>query len=260
MRGILRMIPSSYGVATPLTDAWIVATSESDTTIISALRTFEDGLISNSFINRLVAVYPFVGGNASKHSYNFMNTANFQLTFFGGITHNANGFNPNGSTGYAKTGVIPSVNMNGSTNSFGFYSRTSISQDSVDVGTSTAWPSGSLIFTKWSNGVTYYGNNDVYADNGYVLTDTLGLISLTRNSSTVKKIFRRGTLVNTTTQSQTSLSSVEFHVGGVNAANPYLSTRNLSFVYFANESFTDAEMLIFSDLIHALQTTLSRQV
>jgi len=38
MRGILRMIPSSYGGSyNPLTTAWITTTGESDGTIIGAL-------------------------------------------------------------------------------------------------------------------------------------------------------------------------------------------------------------------------------
>ena len=264
MRGILRMIPSSYGGNySPLTDAWIVATSESDTTIISALRTFEEGLVLNSFVARLLAVYPFVGGNSTKHAFNFMDTANFQLTYFGGITHNANGFNPNGSTGYAKTGIIPSANMNGVTNSFGFYSRTSIAQFSVDIGSTQVHHTGSVVFTKDTDNLTYYSNNDIYGSSGN-LSDTLGLISFTRNSSTVKKVFRRG-VVNFTKNPATQeiVSTFEFFISADNNAGypaRCFSTRNLSFVYFATASFTDAEMLTFSNLVQELQTALNRQV
>ena len=53
----------------PLTTAWIAETGETDTTIKNALNTFEQGLIDNSLSSKLLAVYPMVGGDATKHKY-----------------------------------------------------------------------------------------------------------------------------------------------------------------------------------------------
>ena len=61
----------------PLTLAWIAATLETDTTILNALNTFEQGLIDNSLTTKFNAIYPFVGGDSTKHRYNFINTANY---------------------------------------------------------------------------------------------------------------------------------------------------------------------------------------
>ena len=71
----------------PLTTAWIAATGETDTTILNALNTFEAGLNANSLTTKFNAIYPMVGGNDLKHSYNFINTLTFQISFLGGWTH-----------------------------------------------------------------------------------------------------------------------------------------------------------------------------
>ena len=262
MRGILRMIPASYGVATPLTDAWIVATSESDTTIISALRTFEEGLVLNSFVSRLLAVYPLVGGNSTKHAFNFMNTANFQLTFFGGITHNSNGYTPNGSTGYAKTGITPATHLPLAENSFGVYSRTSPASDGYDI-SSRNGNRGINLASKWTDGSTYYdSNDDVVGGAGNFLANTLGLISVNRPNISVKKLFKNGALMSTHGIQAVSGNPPEIHlsVRNINLVLDFYSVRNLSFVYFATASFSDSEMLTFYNLVQTLQTSLSRQV
>lgn len=109
----------------PLTTAWIAATSETDTTILNALNTFEASMIANGMNSGdLIAYYPMVGGNSTKHSYNFMNTALYQLTFTGGWTHATTGALPNGTNAYASTGINASTVLTQNNNHASFYSRT----------------------------------------------------------------------------------------------------------------------------------------
>ena len=256
------MIPSSYGGNySPLTTNWINATGESNPTILNALNTFEDGLITNSFVSRLLAVYPLVGGNSTKHAFNFMNTSSFALTFFGGITHNANGYTPNGSTGYAKPGITPQTHLPLAENSFGFYSRTNGASNSYDI-SSRSGNNGMNLATKWNDNNTYYSSNDdVVAGAGNHLPNTLKLISVNRVAG-VKKLFQNGVLMSSHTIATTSAVVPEIHISAQiqnGAINAY-STRNLSFVYFATASFSDSEMLTFSNLVQQLQTSLNRQV
>ena len=65
-----RAVVSSY---TARTTAFATATGITDATILGALNTFDLGLISNSLDTKMKAVYPFLGGTASTHKYNFMN-------------------------------------------------------------------------------------------------------------------------------------------------------------------------------------------
>ena len=107
----------------PLTTAWIAATLETDTTILNALNTFEAGLIANSLTTKFNAIYPMVGGNSTKHSYNFINPATFQLSFLGGWTHSPTGALPSGTNGNANTGINASTVLTVNNNHLSFYSR-----------------------------------------------------------------------------------------------------------------------------------------
>jgi hypothetical protein len=108
----------------PLTTAWIAATGESDTTILNALNTFETDLIANSLSGDLIAYYPMVGGNATKHAFNFMNTSLYSLSFVGFWTHSATGALPNGTNAYANTGINGLSVLTQNNNHISFYSRT----------------------------------------------------------------------------------------------------------------------------------------
>ena len=108
----------------PLTTAWKAATSETDTTILNALNTFEASMIANGMSSDLIAYYPMVGGTATKHKYNFINTALYQLTFTGGWTHASTGALPNGTNAYASTGLNALSVFTQNNNHAGFYSRT----------------------------------------------------------------------------------------------------------------------------------------
>jgi len=108
----------------PLTTAWIATTGETDTTIINALNTFEASMIANGMSSDFIAFYPMVGGNSTKHSYNFMNTALYNLSFTGFWTHSATGALPNGTNAYANTGINASTVLTQNNSHLGFYSRT----------------------------------------------------------------------------------------------------------------------------------------
>lgn len=108
----------------PLTTAWIATTGETDTTILNALNTFEASMIANGMSSDFIAFYPMVGGNSTKHSYNFMNTALYNLSFTGGWTHSATGALPNGTNAYANTGINALSVLTQNDNHASFYSRT----------------------------------------------------------------------------------------------------------------------------------------
>jgi hypothetical protein len=74
--------------------------------------------------NSIKAIYPFAGGTSESHKWNLRDTSKFQLQFIGGFTHSSNGVLPDGSTGYAKTSIIPSVDLNLNDVGISFYSRT----------------------------------------------------------------------------------------------------------------------------------------
>lgn len=60
---------------------------------------------------KIVADYKFIGGTASAHKYNFKDPRDldvaYRVTWSGGLTHDANGVTPNGSSGWGNTHIIP---------------------------------------------------------------------------------------------------------------------------------------------------------
>lgn len=91
--------------------AFITAAGISDSAIQNAVNSLVLSLKSAGIWNDLIAFYPFVGGNATAHSYNLKNPATFQGTFVGSPTHSADGVAFNGTSQYMQTGIIPSTNL-----------------------------------------------------------------------------------------------------------------------------------------------------
>jgi len=55
--------------------------------------------------DKIIALYPMVGGTTLAHSFNLKNLVKHNLTFFGGWTHSETGAKPNGINAYADTNL-----------------------------------------------------------------------------------------------------------------------------------------------------------
>jgi hypothetical protein len=245
----------------PLTTAWIAATSETDTTILNALNTFEAGLIANSLTTKFNALYPFVGGNSTKHSYNFINTANFQLTFLGSWTHNANGAS-NGVNGYATTGIIPSTTLSLNDNHLSSYMGI-ISNTGSDIGSFTTIPAPTRVLeldTRTSGLFRYFGNDATTLE--VATADNRGWSLGTRTASTTKTIYKNGVSVGTNSVASVGLPIVQIHLGtrNVNGVAQAPSSANRHQFDSIGSGLTAGEASTLYTLIQAMQTSLSRNV
>jgi hypothetical protein len=245
----------------PLTTAWIAATSETDTTILNALNTFEAGLIANSLTTKFNAIYPFVGGNSTKHRYNFINTANFQLTFLGSWTHNANGAE-NGVNGYATTGIIPSTHLLLNDNHLSSYMGI-ISNTGTDIGAFTLAtpPTRILQLDTRTGGLFRYFGND--ATTLQVATaDNRGWSLGTRTASNVKTIYKNGVSVGTNSVASVGLPLVGIYLGtrNVDGAASAPSSVNRHQFDSIGSGLTAGDASTLYTLIQAMQTSLSRNV
>jgi hypothetical protein len=252
---------SSYGT---LTTAWIAATGETDLTILGALNTLETDLTTYGLTSKMKALYPFVGGTAAKHKYNFMDArdldAAFRLTFSGGWTHSSTGALPNGTNAFANTFFNASTQLTATSGNIGVYLRTNNTGNTVDFGASI---SGNKIYLVPDfNGSTGYAS---YASEfGYTKADTTGLYSLGRLSSVDSnvKLFRNGTtnLYNDNPAAM-SLPNGSIYLGARNddGTAAFFSSRQLALAY-ASSGLTNAEIANFYTSVQTFQTTLSRQV
>jgi hypothetical protein len=245
---------SSYGT---LTTAWIAATGETDLTILGALNTLESDLTTYGLTAKMKALYPMVGGTAGKHSYNFMNTAQYQLSFSGGWTHSSNGALPNGTNGYASTGIKVS-DFTTSSIGMGVYLRTNVDVLGVDLGTTDV--GRFQLLSRYSNTI-YCAFPDSNAQPSGAVTNSLGLFTVNRDSTTSRKTYQNGVLKNTRSETLGSLpNTYDFKIATTGGAvNTWYSPRQNALTAF-KLAFTDTDEANFYTAVQAFQTTLSRQV
>ena len=264
----MKKLPSGGGNGV-LTTAWITATSETDTTIISALNTLETDLTTYGLTAKIKALYPMVGGTAAKHKFNFMDArdldAAYRLTFNGGWTHSSTGALPNGTNAYADTYLQPSVSLSQNSTHISQYSRTNRSKDyGVPIGSYDNATTGQLvIFARFTGNIMLNRiNTPTFTGDTYSgITDSKGFYMGNRTISSYSKLFRNGT----------SLGNGAIASGPLTTKSTYIGAQNTLFApeYYDNEELaiasigsglTDGEAANFYTAVQAFQTTLSRNV
>jgi len=240
----------------PLTTAWIAATSETDTTILNALNTFEAGLIANSLTGKFNALYPFVGGTSGKHAFNFINTSTFALSFLGGWTHNANGALP-AFNGYATTGIIPSTTLSLNDTHFSVYLENNTNAG-ADIGCQTT---GTVIQLDSRNGGLFRGIANGLAVASVANADSRGWFAVSRTTSTLTTIYKNGASSATSATPSTSRPTNGLVLGARNNNGTIdaFSQRQLAMASIGN-GLSSGEASTLYTLIQAMQTSLSRNV
>ena len=246
---------------TARTVAFLAATGITDTTIANALNAMDLSLIANGIDTKIKALYPFVGGTATTHKFNFMNAANtdaaFRLTFAGGWTHSATGAKPNGTTGVADPHYILSTEATVSNFSYGIYSRTN------DV-------TGTQVYGCANAGFTVFAQHNLTAANmfsgalGNVISYSASPSTRTfihrRTASNFSQSYRDGTSLGSETVAGAALDATGFYFGARNG-NIFFTVHELAFGFLGGGgamSNTDAGN--FRTIIDTLQSSLSRNV
>ena len=258
-------------ILTARTSAFLTASAITDATIRSALNTLDVGLISNSLDTKMKALYPFVGGTASTHKFNFMNSADtddaFRLAFSPtGWTHSNTGALPNGTSAFANTFLNPTTSL---TTSLGlsYYSRTNANTatDQVDIGVITSLDYFYLT-TQYNAGTIvnrFFGRcasasfaiNTANADaRGYYYLGKTG------NGTNLFKSFKNGIIQDTQTGAGVNPNNTVY-IGAANVGGStlYYTNRECAFATIS-DGLTDSEATNCYTLVQAFQTTLGRQV
>jgi hypothetical protein len=251
--------------------AFFTAAGISDTGQKDAINTLVLGLKSNSIWTKMKAIYPFVGGSASAHAVNLKSPGTYNITWSGGITHDSNGVQGNGSTGKGLTGLVPSSVMTLDSTHVSVYSRTNSSADQCECG---AWGGAANymgMFVKYTNGGGYLYMNSpdgtyptpqiASGDNSSSAAFYVG--SRMSSSSGDGVLYRNGVAGTTGAGSNSgkSLPTVELSLLAVKASGTYTqySARQVAFISIGSGlTSTDASNLY--TLVQAYQTALGRQV
>ena len=261
----------SVGVA-PSQDAdalaFITAANITDTTQKSAINTLVTQLKTYGIWTKMKALYPFVGGTAAQHRFNLKDPravdAAFYLTFYGGGTHSATGYQPNGNS-YADTKLNPSTVLTLNNSHLAYYSRTNTVgiNGKVEIGTqilgSTSFFMGLYSYSNKSMVVMYDSTNN-YLQNNETTSAVFGIGS--RTSSNSLKYYRNGVLQPTTINVSSGNypnNNIYLAVNG-NSSNKYEWSDRESAFASIGDGLTDTEAANFYTAVQTFQTTLGRQV
>jgi len=262
MRGILRMIPSSYGIAyLPLTQ---LRADNVDNNAFDLLgfNAFEQELIDAGITSDMYVMYPLRGGDSTKNSFNFMAHGSNQLTYFGGLAHSNNGMIGNGTSGYADTGWNPFVSGIQSDIGMTYCSRTNRTKDYGALG---CYDNVSVlnftIFPRFATNtvearINYQGFGGVTVTG---VTDSSGVWTMERINSSSQTIYRNGASIGSASSTSVVLPDFNFFV---------MATNNTGFAqYYNNEEYSflaihkglgATKVALFHTAIQNLQTYLGR--
>jgi len=247
---------ASYGT---LTTNWITATGETDPTILGALNNFETEITAIG-LSKFYYLYPFVGGTSSKHSFNFLNTAQYPITWFGGVTHNANGYTPNGTTGYGNTTFNPQT-VGVTKEDFGItmYSRTaSVLGNRCHVGVTDGASSHIILFDlsggSWSV-ASYHNSAFSWVD---VLTRK-GMFTVIRKGVNLQEFYRNGTYDRNNTASSTGNINFPIFLGARNSGGSasFFSNSNIA-LQVCHKALSAGDLALLNTANTNFQTALGR--
>ena len=222
-------------------DAFFTAAGITDITQERAINQLVIGYKAAGIWSKMVAIYPFVGGTSTTHSYNLKNPALYQIAWSGTVTHNANGVTGDGSTGYGNTGIAPSAALSLNNCHLAYMSRTNNTGIAYAIGVVEAV--NSLFMGNFSSSTLYAGMNV----NGALVTasipNTTGEFLANRTSSTTASIFRNGSSIVSALSSSSALPTTNiFVLANNNSGTPsYRSTANYSFISIG-EGLTSTEI------------------
>lgn len=267
MRLSLGLTPKSYfnlgGAANDAdAQAFIDAAGITDATQKSAVNQLVLDLKSASIWTKMKAIYPIVGGTASTHKWNLKDPrdldAAYRLTFSTGWTHGSTGMTPNGAA-YADTFLTPSTSLSQNNSHISVYSRTNVDSLYI-IGSNTGAPNytNSIGLAPKSSNLFYGAVNQGAAPNTSN-TDSKGFFLGKRTASTAI-ILQKNSTQTSVTVSSTGLSTFKISLGALNAGGSFFY--GLYEIAFSSigDGLTDAEALIFYNIVQDFQTTLARQV
>ena len=249
----------------PDAQAFITATAITDTTQQNAIDALVIGLKADSLWNKMLAVYPFVGGTAETCKFNLKNPLNtngaHRLSFVGGWTFSNNGIQPNGTNTYANTHLAPSTHWSFGNSSISAYSRTNNIETGNLWGTRAGASSTTLnsVLTNGSLSSCTHNSNISSFISPVPTTSAVFLIS-SRISSTAQIQGINGTNASYLVD-ELALSPNPIYLSAQNQSGTPVnfSTRQLAFAHIGY-GLTQAECTLLYNRIQTFQTTLGRQV
>ena len=224
----------------------------------NAINTFYLGLKTDGIYTKIKAMYLPLWSSPTANKWNLVNPldtdAAYRLTFATGMTHASNGFNSNGTTGYAKS--YYSTNNIQNSNHLSIYIQTDVNEAKVDIGAYQGAPGRAFDIESRVSNIHYNGNFISANFNTYANTNSTGFYINTRTTSTNQKSYKNGTLKTTDTSSGTNNFNREIFICCRNEQGTpdKYSTKIFSFISIGDNGLTDAEATNYTNRVNTLMT------
>jgi hypothetical protein len=248
------------------TNAFLYSTQITNTTIQTATNTMVSDLKTANLWTKMKALYPMVGGTATTHKFNLINSQDtnsaFRLNFVGGWTHGSNGALPNGTNAYTDTFLTTqNSGLTNSSGAYGIYSRTNPANTGYH-GSVKSSPDSYSYFGGSSTSRVYRFCDGL---NQLLSSGTLsqsGLILTTRTSCSVIKGFRNGVLDVAGSSGCNSTSAISFYFGAYNnqgSGGGGYSNQELALA-FISDGLVDLDVQLFYQITEKFQVALGRSI
>jgi hypothetical protein len=244
--------------------AFFTAASITDSTQMGAVNTLVITLKSNNLWTKMRALYPIVGGNATAHSYNLIDTSKYRGLFSSGWVHSSNGMLSNGSSAYMDTQFNPSNILSVNDAHLSFYLNLSRAGSSGAFGALASNTPSSLMYAtpRYFNDC-YYSfigeEGSVVSTSFFSNSETKGFYVNSRTSSTRLTQFKNGVLKNTVTGvNNGTLPNRNMYIGAMNANWGIHYSNDLYTTVSLGIGLSDSESTILSTIINTFNTTLGR--
>jgi hypothetical protein len=212
---------------------------------------------------KFFAIYPMIGGSALSHKFNLKDPRDldiaFRLVFVNSPTHDSNGVTWNGSTQYARTFFIGTMQTFGDSH-LSYYTRTNSTGGSgMEMGYYITVSQAHFISIRKGSDAGEFAAYDYTHGSFGTVTDSRGLW-VNNSKGLVNTIYKNGTSFLTGSISGSNpLGAVEYYIGSANSGAVVFSTKQCAFASIGT-SFTDKEAFDYRTAVQAYQTKLSRQV
>jgi hypothetical protein len=245
--------------------AFITAAGITNPTQQNAINTLVVGMKADNIWTKMNAIYPFVGGTATTHKWNLKDPrdldAAYRLQFFGGWTHNSNGIQGDGSSGYANTfaatntTAIPNLANHWSsylkqlnTNPYGGY------EGVYD------YPGNFKFFGFFNrnDGSGFYLGLQNNQGGGGVSTPSF--LTGTVTSGTTGVLYKNGISVATISNPGSFINSFNYLLGAQYVISPDLYNDNVTAFTSLGNALTSTDAANLYTRVQAFQTTLGRQI
>ena len=240
-------------------------TGITDVTQQIAINALSNDLVNSGLMNKMVAVYPFVGGTSTTHKYNLKDprdaNAAFRISFVGGWTHSSTGILPNGTNAYALTYVNGLTNLPQTNMHLSIYSRTVSVGVQVELGLDD-----NVAFQRIRAAADFISGNGTGGQGQVAFTtntNAQGYWIGSKTNTSTRFGFRNGVLNSlvTTTNDITQSPNLQFYISARNNSNSPItySTKELAFISIGL-GLSQAECSVLNTIVQNYQKILGRNV